>query len=52
MSDKEYRELNDKIIFGLKVAEREMLETKARNNEDVIIEENGVIRSVPASHYL
>ena len=52
MSDKEFRELHDKIYYGLRVAEIEMLKDKAKNNENVIIEENGVIRSVPASHYL
>lgn len=52
MSDKEYKELNDKIYYGLREAEIEMLKDKAKNNENVIIEENGVIRSVPASHYL
>ena len=45
--------MTDRIIYGLQVAEREMLEEKARRGEDVIVcDENGVIRSVPASQYL
>lgn len=43
----------DKIVRGLEMAEREMLEAKAKNNEDVIVcQEDGVIRSIPASHFL
>ncbi len=43
----------DRIIFGLQVAEREMLEEKARRGENVIVcDDNGVIQSIPASQYL
>lgn len=43
----------EKIVRGLEMAEREMLEAKAKNNEDVIVcQEDGVIRSIPASHFL
>ena len=43
----------DKIVRGLEMAERVMLEAKAKNNEDVIVcQEDGVIRSIPASHFL
>ena len=53
MSTKEYQKSMDKIVRGLEMAEREMLETKAKNNEDVIVcQEDGVIRSIPASHFL
>ena len=53
MSTKEYNEMIDKIVYGLKVAEREMLEEKARNNEDLIVCGNdGIIRRVPAKNYL
>lgn len=53
MSAKEYKELMDKIIYGLQVAEREMLEEKAKNNEDLIVcGDDGVIRHVPAKNFL
>ena len=43
----------DKIVRCLEMEEREMLEDKAKNNEDVIVcQEDGVIRSIPASHFL
>lgn len=53
MTEKEHNEMIDKIVYGLKVAEREMLEEKARNNEDLIVCGNdGIIRRVPAKNYL
>lgn len=53
MTEKEHKEMIDKIVYGLKIAEREMLEEKARNNEDLIVCENdGIIRRVPAKNYL
>lgn len=43
----------DRIVRGLEVAEREMLEEKARRGENVIVaDKDGNIRSVPASQYL
>ena len=43
----------DRIVHGLEIAEREMLEEKARHGESVIVSDsNGVIRSVPAASYL
>ena len=43
----------EKIAYGLKVAEREMLEEKARNNEDVIVcGDDNVIRHIPAKNFL
>jgi len=45
--------MTERIIYGLQVAEREMLEEKARRGENVIVcDDNGVIRSVPAKEYL
>ncbi|MBR1687323.1 MAG: hypothetical protein IJ710_02195 [Prevotella sp.] len=42
-----------RIVHGLEIAEREMLQEKARNGEHVIVSgSNGVIRSVPAETYL
>ncbi len=53
MPNKEYQETLDKIVRGLKFAEREMLETKAKNGENVIVcQKDGVIRSIPTSHFL
>ena len=53
MSHAEHRQIIERIIYGLKIAEREMLEEKARNNEDVIVcGDDNVIRHVPAKNYL
>ena len=37
MSNKEIQELNEKLRRGLELAEKRMLQEKARNNEDVIV---------------
>lgn len=43
----------DRIVYGLEIAERRMLEEKARNGECVIVSDsNGIIHHVPASQYL
>ena len=53
MPTKEYQESMDRIVRGLELAEREMLEAKAKNDENVIVcQEDGVIRSIPASKFL
>lgn len=53
MSSAEHRQLIEKIAYGLKIAEREMLEEKARNNEDVIVcGDDNVIRHIPAKIFL
>lgn len=53
MSTQEHQEMTERIIYGLQVAEREMLEEKARRGENVIVcDDSGVIRSVPAKEYL
>ena len=53
MSSAEHRQMIEKIAYGLKVTEREMLEEKARNNEDVIIcGDDNVIRHIPAKDFL
>ena len=53
MSNKEHKEMVDRIIEGLKIAEQEMLKEKAKNGENVIVcESDGIIRSRPASYYL
>ena len=53
MSDVEHYQMIEKIKRGLEIAEREMLEEKARNNEDVIVcGADNVIRHIPAKHFL
>ena len=37
MSNKEIQEFNEKLRRGLELAEKRMLQEKARNNEDVIV---------------
>ena len=53
MSNAEHRQMIEKIAYGLEVAEREMLEEKARNNEDVIVcGDDNIIRHIPAKYFL
>lgn len=53
MSNTEHRQMIEKIVSGLKIAERTMLEEKARNNENVIVcGRDKVIRHIPAKNYL
>ena len=53
MTEKEHKEMIERIFYGLKIAEREMLEEKAKNNEDLIVcGSDGVIRRVPAKNYM
>ena len=53
MSEAEHHKLKEKIVYGLKIAEREMLEEKARNNENVIVcGDDNVIRHIPARNFL
>ena len=53
MSSVEHNQMVEKIVHGLEIAEREMLEEKARNNEDVIVcGDDNVIRHIPAKHFL
>ncbi len=53
MSSNEHKQMIDKIERGLEIAEREMLEKKAKNNENVIIcGDDNVIRHIPAKNFL
>ena len=53
MSSTEHKQMVEKITLGLEIAEREMLEEKARNNEDVIVcDDDNVIRRIPAKSFL
>ncbi len=53
MSNAEHLQMIDTIVKGLIIAEREMLEEKARNNEDVIVcGDDNVIQHIPAKNFL
>ena len=53
MSNNEHKQMIEKIERGLEIAEREMLEEKAKNNEDVIVcGDDDVIRHIPARNFL
>ncbi|MBO7073533.1 MAG: hypothetical protein J6W12_01290 [Bacteroidales bacterium] len=53
MSKTEHNQMIKKIVNGLKIAERKMLEEKAKNNEDVIVcGDDNVIRHIPAHNFL
>lgn len=53
MSRVEHLQMVEIITNGLKIAEREMLEEKARNNESVIVcGDDNVIRRIPAKNFL
>ena len=53
MSNAEHLQMVETITNGLIIAEREMLEEKARNNEDVIVcGDDNVIRHIPAKDLL
>ena len=49
MSEQEIKELEEKIISGLQLAEKRMLQEKALHDECVIVQNsNGVIQHIPA----
>ncbi len=53
MSEQEHKAMINRIVYGLQVAERVMLEEKARRGESIIVcDAKGEIRSVPATEYL
>ena len=53
MSSSKHKQMIDRIERGLEIAEREMLEEKAKNNEDVIVcGGDNVIRHIPAKNFL
>lgn len=52
MSKAGHHKLIEKIVYGLKIAEREILEEKARNNEDVIVcGDDNVICHIPTQNF-
>ena len=53
MSNKEIKEFSEKLKKGLEIAERRMLEEKARRGEDLIMSYDGkTIVRVPAKQLL
>ena len=53
MSSAEHKKMVETITRGLEIAEREMLEEKARNNKNVIVcGDDNVIRHIPAKNFL
>ena len=53
MSDKEYKELDQKLDKGLKLAQRRMLEEKALRNETVVVSNaEGKIEYISAKEVL
>ena len=53
MSDKEHKEMIEQIERALAIAERELIERKVRDGENVIVASpDGSIHSVPASRFL
>lgn len=53
MSEKEIRELSEKINRGLEIAEKRMLQEKALRGEDVIVCGNdNIIRRIPAKEVI
>lgn len=53
MTYAEHKKMVETITRGLEIAEREMLEEKARNNENVIVcGDDNVIRHIPAKNFL
>ena len=53
MSEQEIKELEEKLISGLQLAERRMLEEKALHGEDVIVCKDGeTIQRIPAKEAL
>ena len=53
MSDKEYKDLDQKLDKGLKLAHKRMLEEKALHNETVVVSNaDGKIEYIPAKEIL
>jgi Arc/MetJ-type ribon-helix-helix transcriptional regulator len=53
MSTDEWKEMSEKIHYGLALAERRMLEQKALRNETMIVTtDDGTIKAIPAKRLL
>ena len=50
MSEKDEEQLTEKLLYGLKLSERRMLEEKALHGEDIVVStDKGSIQRIPAS---
>ena len=50
MSEKDEKLLTEKLLYGLKISERRMLEEKALHGEDIVVStDKGSIQRIPAS---
>lgn len=53
MSEKDEKLLTEKLLFGLKISERRMLEEKALHGQDIVVcDEHGNIQRIPAKQAL
>lgn len=53
MSEQEIKELEEKLTYGLQLAEKRMLQEKALRDECVIVQnDDGVIRHIPAKQII
>jgi len=53
MSNKEIKEFEEKLIYGLNLAEKRMLQEKALHEDYVVMQSmNGKIRRVPAKQVI
>lgn len=53
MSEQEIKEFEDKLLIGLQLAEKRMLQEKALHDECVIVQNSdGVIQHIPAKQVI
>lgn len=53
MSEKDEKLLTEKLLYGLKISERRMLEEKALHGEDIVVcDADNNIQRIPASEAL
>lgn len=53
MSEKDEKLLTEKLLYGLKISERRMLEEKALHGQDIVVcDECGNIQRIPAKQAL
>lgn len=53
MSEKDEELLTEKLLYGLKISERRMLEEKALHGQDIVVcADDNTIKRIPASEAL
>lgn len=53
MSEKDEKLITEKLLYGLKISERRMLEEKALHGQDIVVcDECGNIQRIPAKQAL